>query len=122
MASALAPSAPRLSRSHTSQGISPDSLLLVGVFALLFFAPLAFGTTEPWSIFVLETCTILVFALWVWRQTGDDDWRLRDNPLFKPMSLFGAVVIIQLVFGSSTMHTTTTCSSWWRPPRLASHS
>src|SRR5215470_1576279 len=99
MASTLAASEPRLSRSQAGQGLSPDSLLLVGVFAVLFFAPLAFGATESWSIFVVEACTALLFALWVWRQSAEEDWRLRDNPLFRPMSLFGAVVIVQLVFG-----------------------
>src|SRR5215470_2031552 len=99
MASTLATSEPRLSRSQVNRGLSPDSLLLAGVFGLLFFAPLAFGATESWSIFVLEACTALLFALWVWRQSADGDWRLRENPLFAPMSLFGALVIVQLVFG-----------------------
>jgi len=98
MASTLAPSAPKLS-PQSSPGISPDSLLLAGVFALLFFAPLAFGTTESWSVFVLEASTILLFALWVWRQSADEDWRIRETPLFKPMAVFGAVVLLQLIFG-----------------------
>jgi O-antigen ligase len=73
--------------------------VLAGIFALLFFAPLAFGATESWSVFILEASTILLFALWVWRQSSDEDWRIRDNPLFKPMTLFGAVVLVQLIFG-----------------------
>jgi O-antigen ligase len=73
--------------------------LLAGIFAILYFAPLAFGATESWSVFVLEASTILLFALWVWRQSGDEGWRVRENPLFIPMALFGVVVIIQLVFG-----------------------
>src|SRR5215468_711510 len=99
MASTVAESEPKLSRSHAIQGVSPDSLLLAGIFALLFFSPLAFGATESWSIFVLQASTSLLFALWAWRQSVDADWRLRDNPLFKPMSLFAAVVLLQLVFG-----------------------
>jgi O-antigen ligase len=50
-------------------------------------------------VFILEASTILLFALWVWRQSSDEDWRIRDNPLFKPMTLFGAVVLVQLIFG-----------------------
>ena len=99
MASTVAASEPKLSRSHSNQGVSSDSLLLAGIFAVLFFSPLAFGATESWSIFVLQASTSLLFALWAWRQSADADWRLRDNPLFKPMSLFGAVVLLQLVFG-----------------------
>src|ERR1700756_2667346 len=96
MASTVAPSAPRLSPSRARGTISPDSLVLAGVFGLLFFAPLAFGATESWSVFVLEAGTILIFAVWVWRQSADQDWGIRNNPLFKPMALFGAVVIVQL--------------------------
>lgn len=98
MASTLAPSAPKLS-PQPGQAVSSDSLVLAGIFALLFFAPLAFGATESWSVFILEASTILLFALWVWRQSSDEDWRIRDNPLFKPMTLFGAVVLVQLIFG-----------------------
>jgi O-antigen ligase len=98
MASTLAPSAPQLS-PQSNPGISSDSLLLAGIFVLLFFAPLAFGTTEGWSVFVLEASTTLLFALWVWRQSVYEDWRIRENPLFMPMALFGAVVLAQLIFG-----------------------
>jgi O-antigen ligase len=99
MASTVAPSAPRFSPSQARGSISPDSLVLAGVFGLLFFAPLAFGATESWSVFVLEAGTILIFAVWIWRQSADQDWRIRGNPLFRPMALFGAVVIVQLIFG-----------------------
>lgn len=99
MSSTLAPTGTNLSSPRARQGFATDSLLLSGIFGLLFFAPLAFGTTENWAIFVLEASTILLFALWVWRQANDTDWRLRDNPLFKPMALFAVVVIIQLVSG-----------------------
>ena len=30
------------------------TVLLYGIFGLLLFGPLAFGTTEPWSIFLME--------------------------------------------------------------------
>jgi O-antigen ligase len=99
MSSTLAPAATSVSSPRARQGSATDSFLLSGVFGLLFFAPLAFGATENWAIFVLEASTILLFALWVWRQANDADWRLRDNPLYKPMALLGVVVIIQLIFG-----------------------
>jgi O-antigen ligase len=99
MASTLAPSASKISVPRPRQGLATDSLLLSGVFGLLFFAPLAFGATDSWSIFVLEFGTILLFALWVWRQASSEEWRLRDNPIFWPMALFAGVVVIQLIFG-----------------------
>ena len=99
MASTLAPSASNISAPRPRQGLATDSLLLSGVFGLLFFAPLAFGATDNWSIFVLELGTILLFTLWVWRKTSSEEWHVRDNPLFKPIALFAGIVVIQLVFG-----------------------
>jgi O-antigen ligase len=99
MSSTLAPSAPKTLPARARQGFATDSFLLAGIFGLLFFAPLAFGATESWSVFVLEAGAILLFGLWVWRQANGDEWRLRNNPLFKPMALFAAVVLVQLVFG-----------------------
>jgi O-antigen ligase len=99
MSSTLAASAPKLSAPAPRQGFASDSLLLSGVFGLLFFAPLAFGSTESWSMFVLEAGTILLFALWVWRRGSSEDWNVRDNPLFKPMALFAALVTVQMIFG-----------------------
>ena len=81
MSSTLAPSASNISASRPRQGLAIDSLLLSGVFGLLFFAPLAFGATDNWSIFVLEMGTILLFALWVWRKGINEEWRVRDNPV-----------------------------------------
>jgi O-antigen ligase len=99
MSSILTASAPELSSPGPRPAFASDSLLLSGVFGLLFFAPLAFGATESWSRFVLEASTILLFALWVRRQAQSEQWQIRNNPLFKPMALFGAVVAVQLVFG-----------------------
>jgi hypothetical protein len=99
MASTIAASGPQVSPSPAQTNSASDSLVLAGVFALLFFAPLAFGATENWSIFVLEASTGLLFAIWAWRQSIEGDWRLRNNPVFTPMLLFAGVVGIQLVFG-----------------------
>ncbi len=99
MSPTLAPSAPKTSPARARQGFATDSFLLSGVFGLLFFAPLAFGATDSWSVFILEAGTILLFALWVWRQASSAEWHVRDNPLFKPMALFAGAVVIQLIFG-----------------------
>ena len=99
MASTLAPSAPELLAPVRAKAFRLTPCCWPESLRLLFFAPLAFGATESWSVFVLEASTILLFALWVWRQSAEEEWRIRENPLFKPMALFGAVVIIQLIFG-----------------------
>jgi O-antigen ligase len=99
MSSTLAATQPKTGSPQNGPEFAGESLLLGGVFGLLFFGPLAFGATENWAIFVLEAGTILLFAFWVWKQSTSEEWRVRDHPLFKPMALFATVVVIQLVFG-----------------------
>jgi O-antigen ligase len=82
---------------------TPDSLLdpiiLYGTFTLLLFGPLAFGAVEPWSIFVLESGTALLFSLWAIRQYKSGEVRVDPSPLFPPTLAFAALVLIQLVIG-----------------------
>lgn len=85
---ALSPSASRL-----------DSILFYGVFGLLLFGPLAFGTVEPWSILILETGAAVLFALWTVRQAQSGELQVLPNPLFYPMLVFAILIIVQLAFG-----------------------
>jgi len=73
-------------------------VLLAGVFSLLLFAPLAFGSTDPWAISVLEAGTGLLLALWVLRQWMSPEFSINTNPLFAPMLCFAVLVAVQLVF------------------------
>ena len=72
------------------------SVLLYGTFALLLFGPLAFGAVEPWSIFVLEAGTALLFLCWLAKQWVDEELVLRWNPIFLPMTAFAALIVAQL--------------------------
>ncbi len=99
MSSALASSSLKLPSVRQERKMGTDSLILFGVFGVLFLGPLAFGAVEPWAIFVLEASTALLFALWLWRQRAAEGWAVRENPLFAPMLLFGTVIVVQLVFG-----------------------
>lgn len=99
MSSTLAATRPQAGSTPSRPKSANESWLLAGVFGLLFFSPLAFGATENWAIFVLEAGTILLFALWVWSRSTSEEWRVRNHPLFRPMTLLAAVVAIQLVFG-----------------------
>ena len=76
-----------------------DSIIFYGLFGLLFSGPLAFGAVEPWSIFILEAGTALLFVLWVVRQYQRSALMVSDNPVFRPMLAFGVIVAVQLVFG-----------------------
>ena len=99
MSSTVATSSLKLPAASERQKLRTDSLILAGVFLLLFFGPIAFGAVEPWAIFVLEASSGLLFTLWLWRQSTIDAWTLRDNPLFRPMLVFAAIVALQLIFG-----------------------
>jgi O-antigen ligase len=81
-------------------------VLLYGIFGLLLFGPLAFGTTEPWSIFLMEAGSAALFLLWIGKQVLQDGMKITWNPLFLPMGLFGLLILSQLIFGSAYWHET----------------
>ena len=69
---------------------------MVGV---LLFGPLAFGAVEPWSILIVQVSAGLLFVLWAARQVARGELEIAGNPLFFPMSLFGALILWQLITG-----------------------
>jgi O-antigen ligase len=72
--------------------------LLYGIFGLLLVGPLAFGAVEPWSIFLMEVGSAALFLLWIGTQVLDREMKIRWNPLFLPMGVFGLLIVSQLVF------------------------
>jgi O-antigen ligase len=76
-----------------------DTALFVGPFALLLFAPLAFGSVDPWAIFILQAGSALLFALWVAQQYQRGELVVLGNPIFAPMLAFSALIAVQLIFG-----------------------
>ena len=82
-------------RQHRAKQL--DSALLYGIFGLLLFGPLAFGEVEPWSIFLLELGSGILFLLWVVKEIFEEELKVRWNPLFLPMAAFGLLVLLQLV-------------------------
>jgi len=78
------------------------SILLWGTFGLLMFGPVAFGSVEPWSIFVLEAGATLLVLLWLAKHWIYDEIRIKWNPLFLPMAAFDVLIVIQLAAGGST--------------------
>jgi len=65
---------------------------------LLLFGPLAFGAVEPWSIFLMEAGSAALFLLWIAKQVLEGEMKIRWNPLFLPMAVFGLLIVSQLVF------------------------
>jgi O-antigen ligase len=78
-----------------------DRVTLYCTFGLLLFGPLAFGATEPWSIFILEAGAAALFGIWAFRQAQSREAHILRNPLFVPGAAFGALILIQLVSGRS---------------------
>ncbi len=79
-----------------------STALLAGACAVLLLGPLAFGAVEPWSIFALETCSVLLFAVWAFRQWIHRELDLSGNVLYLPMAVFFALVLVQWVVGTTT--------------------
>jgi len=85
--------------SHRSQRAEQAGIILLyGTFGLLLFGPLAFGAVEPWSILLMEVGSAALFLLWVSKQVLEGQMKIRWNPLFLPMGIFGLLIVSQLVF------------------------
>jgi len=78
-----------------------DSVVLYGVVTLLLFGPLAAGAVRPWATFILEIGAALLFALWAARQATSGAIQFTGNPLFAPILVFAALIVLQLVSGAS---------------------
>jgi len=72
-------------------------IVLYGTFALLLFEPLAFGAVDPWAIFLMEIGSAALFLVWIFQQRQQQELRITSNPVFYPMSAFGALVALQYV-------------------------
>lgn len=78
-----------------------NTALLLGASAILLLGPLVFGAVEPWSIFVLETCSMSLLAVWAYRQWSSGALTVLDQPLYRPMAAFFALVLLQWVLGTT---------------------
>ncbi|HUJ95356.1 MAG TPA: O-antigen ligase family protein [Terriglobales bacterium] len=76
-----------------------DSVVFFGLFGLLLFGPLAFGSVEPWSIFILEAGAAILFLLWCIRQIQSGEIAISGSPLFAPMLAFAGLIATQLASG-----------------------
>jgi O-antigen ligase len=82
-----------------SQPRMTNLALLMGGCAVLFLAPLAFGAVQPWSIFALETCSLLLVTVWAYRQWLNREIAVVDNPLYRPMAAFFVLALVQWAVG-----------------------
>jgi len=89
-----------------------DRVTLYSTFGLLLLAPLAFGTTEPWSVFALEAGVAALFTLWTVRQAQRGELQITGSPLFAPMIAFGCLILAQLAAGRTAYRHETISSLW----------
>jgi O-antigen ligase len=87
--------------AKASQPRLTNTALLMGTSAVLLLGPLAFGAVEPWSIFALEACVMLLLSLWAYRQWINRELNISDNVLYRPMAAFFALVLAQWMAGTT---------------------
>ncbi len=101
MSSALATQPEPAPVAKVSQPRLTNNTLLAGAGGVLLLAPLAFGAVEPWSIFALEACAMLLLGLWVSRQWINRELNVSDHPLYRPMAAFFALLLVQWIVGTT---------------------
>jgi O-antigen ligase len=87
--------------AKVSQPRLTNTTLLAGACAVLLLGPLAFGAVEPWSIFALEACAMLLLAAWAFRQWVNRELNVSDNVLYLPMAAFFALALVQWLAGTT---------------------
>jgi len=101
VSSALATQPEPAPAAPASQPRLTNNALLMGATAVLLLGPLAFGAVEPWSIFALEACAMLLLALWASRQWINRELNVSDHVLYRPMAAFFALVLVQWLVGTT---------------------
>ncbi|MGA6988221.1 MAG: O-antigen ligase family protein [Terriglobales bacterium] len=101
MSSALATQPEPAPVAKASRPRITNNALLTGACAVLLLGPLAFGAVEPWSIFALEACAMLLVVVWACRQWVNRELNLSDHVLYRPMAAFFALVLVQWVVGTT---------------------
>jgi len=101
LSSALATQPNSASLAKVAQPRLTNNMLLLGGCAVLLLGPVAFGTVEPWSIFALETCAMLLVVAWAARQWFNRELNFSNNVLYRPMAVFLALVFLQWLIGTT---------------------
>ena len=86
-----------------------NDVVAYGVAGLLLFSPLAFGAVEPWAVFVIESVSAILFAVWMIGQMRSPQIKILWAPIFPPMLAFAGIALLQLALGLSAYgHATST--------------
>ena len=101
MSSALATQPEPAPVAKVSQPRLTNNTLLMGASAILLLGPLAFGAVEPWAVFALEACAVLLLAVWACKQWINRELNVSDHVLYRPMAAFFALVLVQWLIGTT---------------------
>jgi len=97
--SATAPAVEPGSACATASHSKTSVALFCGVFGLLLAGPLAFGETEPWSVFMLEAGSSALLILWLVRQLVSGEIRMETSSLFSSQFAFATLIAVELATG-----------------------
>ncbi len=78
-----------------------ESMLVLGLCALLVFAVLAFGAVDEWSTFAFEAGASALFLVWAGTQLVSKEVKLSKNPLYLPTFLFFGLILVQIALRRS---------------------
>ncbi len=78
-----------------------NSVLLACTGGVLLLAPLAFGAVEPWAIFALEACAVLLLVAWGVRQWIHQPQDICNHVLYLPMAGFFVLALLQWLTGAT---------------------
>ena len=93
--------------AKVSQPRLTNTALLAGATTVLLLGPLAFGAVEPWSIFALEVCAVLLLAVWAFRQWMNRELTISSHVLYRPMAAFFALGVVQWLAGTTAYRVVT---------------
>ena len=102
MTSGFVASGAELSSPATATKTSSTSIIHLAFLCLLLMgAVLAFGAVEMWATSVLEVCAVLLLGSWAICQGQSIGQRLKWNPLYPPVLVFGIVVWTQIALNTT---------------------
>lgn len=74
-----------------------NHLIEKGIYSLLIFTPLAFGSVQPWAFTVMEAVSFIIFGAWLLRMSVLKKVEFYATPLLFFMLALAVVVVIQVI-------------------------
>lgn len=74
-----------------------NHLIEKGIYFLLIFTPLAFGSVQPWAFTIMEMVSFIIFGVWLLRMCVLKKVEFYATPLLFFMLAMAAVAVIQII-------------------------